>query len=227
MLPRAASRRSLSRLGSGRSRRQHGHGRRSMTTAMARPRSAGRYPVSDAAPRTRRAAQPGLPAGQRHGLRRGPVQAEAAADDLLHDLGSAAEDGLNPTVGPGPLQSVLAHVAAAAVQLDAAVGDSVAQLGVPPLDHADIVADTAKHRSVMVWAIRFGWFSWMLRFLAGVRTWSARVSRSSSNMASACCQDCRAASAWPVVLWACPSWKRMPASVRRSPIWRKIACACW
>ena len=64
MLPRAAARRSLSRPGSGRSPRQHGHRQRSMTTATTRPLSAGRHPVSNAAPRTRRAAQPGLPAGQ-------------------------------------------------------------------------------------------------------------------------------------------------------------------
>src|SRR5690348_7392625 len=67
-------------------------------------------------------------------------QAQAAADDLLHDLGGAAEDGLDPAVGPGPAHGVLAHVAVAAVQLDAAVGDPVAQLGVPPLDHGRLFA---------------------------------------------------------------------------------------
>ena len=41
VLPRAAARRSMSRLRRGRSPRQHGHVRRSMTTAPARPSSAG------------------------------------------------------------------------------------------------------------------------------------------------------------------------------------------
>src|SRR5215469_13569086 len=61
--------------------------------------------------------------------------AETAADDLLHDLGGAAEDGLRPAVGVGPGHRVLPHVAVAAVQLDAPVDDPVAQLGVPPLEH--------------------------------------------------------------------------------------------
>src|SRR5207247_7453277 len=66
-------------------------------------------------------------------------QTEAAADDFFHDLGGAAEDGLHAAVGPGPAHGVLAHVAVAAVQLDAPVGDPVAQLGVPPLDHGGLV----------------------------------------------------------------------------------------
>jgi len=37
-------------------------------------------------------------------------------------------------VGPGTAHRVLAHVAVAAVQLDAAVGNAVAQFGVPILD---------------------------------------------------------------------------------------------
>ncbi len=67
VLPRAAARPSASRPGSGRSPRQHGHVWRSMTTATARPLSAGRHPVPDAPPRTRRAAQPGFRPGRRHG----------------------------------------------------------------------------------------------------------------------------------------------------------------
>ena len=47
-----------------------------MTTATARPLSARQHPVSNAAPRTRRAAQPGLPVGQ-------APQASTPASDLL------------------------------------------------------------------------------------------------------------------------------------------------
>jgi hypothetical protein len=63
------------------------------------------------------------------------LQAEAAGDDFFLDLGVAAEDGLVAAIGPGAGYWVFAHVAVAAVELDAAVGDSVAELGVPPLDH--------------------------------------------------------------------------------------------
>src|SRR6185312_346363 len=44
------------------------------------------------------------------------LEAEAAADDLFHDLGGAAEYRLHAAVGPGPACGVLAHVAVAAVQ---------------------------------------------------------------------------------------------------------------
>jgi len=47
-----------------------------MTTTTAKPLSAGRYLVPDAAPRTRRPAQPGLPAGQ-------APQASTPPSDLL------------------------------------------------------------------------------------------------------------------------------------------------
>ena len=67
VLPRAAARQSVSRPGSGRSRRQHAQMWRSMTTTTARPLFAGRHPISNAAPRTRRAAQPGFRPGRRHG----------------------------------------------------------------------------------------------------------------------------------------------------------------
>ena len=81
-----------------------------MTTATARLLSAGRHLVWDAQPRTRRAVQPGLQPGRRHrpplpttdrpqaagsnipaDRARSGLQAEAAPDDLLHDLGGAAE----------------------------------------------------------------------------------------------------------------------------------------
>src|SRR3954454_17430957 len=50
-------------------------------------------------------------------------EAERATDDLLHDLGRAAVDGLDPGVDEGPGNRVLEHVAVAAVQLQAPVDD--------------------------------------------------------------------------------------------------------
>src|ERR1051326_4191515 len=71
------------------------------------------------------------------------LEAEAAGDDFFLDLGGAAEDGLDAAVGPGAADRVLAHVAVAAVQLHAAVGDAVTQFGVPPLDHGRLVGAQA------------------------------------------------------------------------------------
>ena len=51
------------------------------------------------------------------------------------DFRGAAEDGLDAAVRPGAAYRVFAHVTVAAVELEAAVGDAVAQFGVPPLDH--------------------------------------------------------------------------------------------
>ena len=78
---------------------------------------------------------------------------KAAADDLLHDLGRPAEDGLDPAVGERPGHAELTHVPVAAVQLQAAVDHAVAQLGVPPLDHGGFLvgeppADVLHHRPV-------------------------------------------------------------------------------
>src|SRR5438552_14737127 len=68
----------------------------------------------------RDAVTPASPAGAGPGgAARAGLHAEAAADDLLHDLGRAAEDGLCPPVGVGPGHRVLPHVAVAAVELDA------------------------------------------------------------------------------------------------------------
>ncbi len=80
-----------------------------MTTATARLLPAGAASGLGWEPRTRRAAQPGLQPGRRHGpplpsmhrpqaagpdipadRTRSGLQAEAAPDDLLHDLGGAA-----------------------------------------------------------------------------------------------------------------------------------------
>src|ERR1700754_5313402 len=46
---------------------------------------------------------------------------EAAPDDLFHDLGRAAVDGLHPCVEIGTRDRVFAHVAVTAVQLQAPI----------------------------------------------------------------------------------------------------------
>src|SRR4051812_4408732 len=66
-------------------------------------------------------------------------EAERPADDLLHDLGRAAVDGLDAGVQEGPRDGVLEHVAVAAVQLQAAVDDLLLQLGGPPLGHGGVL----------------------------------------------------------------------------------------
>src|ERR1035441_9658888 len=62
-----------------------------------------------------------------------PSEAQAAAHDLLHDLGRAAVEPLHPGVSPEPGDLVLVDVAVAAVQLQAAVHDFPLQFGGPPL----------------------------------------------------------------------------------------------
>jgi cytochrome P450 family 144 len=57
---------------------------------------------------------------------------DVPADDLLHDLGRAAVDGLHAGVQERPRDRVLQHVAVSAVQLQAAVDDAFLQLGGPP-----------------------------------------------------------------------------------------------
>jgi uncharacterized membrane protein len=59
------------------------------------------------------------------------LQAEAAADDFLLDLGGAAEDGLDTAIGPGVADQVLAAVAVLSVRLHAPVGNAATQFGRP------------------------------------------------------------------------------------------------
>src|SRR4051812_24256701 len=61
------------------------------------------------------------------------LEAERAADDLLHDLGRAAVEALHASVAPHARDLVLLHVAVAAVQLQAEVDDLELQLGRPVL----------------------------------------------------------------------------------------------
>src|SRR5690606_6329633 len=63
---------------------------------------------------------------------------QSAADDLLLDLCGAAVDRLHRAVQPRLRARVLQHVAVAAVQLHAPVGDLVLQLGGPPLAHRGV-----------------------------------------------------------------------------------------
>ena len=51
------------------------------------------------------------------------LEPELAAEDLLHDLVGAAADRAEAGVADGALDPVLAHVAVAAVDLQALVGD--------------------------------------------------------------------------------------------------------
>jgi hypothetical protein len=53
----------------------------------------------------------------------GQLQAVGAADHLEHDLVGPGADPVQPQVAPGALDPVLLHVAVAAVDLDALVGD--------------------------------------------------------------------------------------------------------
>src|SRR5688500_15793744 len=66
-------------------------------------------------------------------------EAERATDDLLHDLGRPAVDGLHAAVEEGLRDRVLEHVAVAAVQLQAPVDDALLQLGGPPLGHGGVL----------------------------------------------------------------------------------------
>src|SRR5687768_18467897 len=66
-------------------------------------------------------------------------EAEGATDDLLHDLGRPAVDGLHAAVEEGLRDRVLEHVAVAAVQLQAPVDDALLQLGGPPLGHGGVL----------------------------------------------------------------------------------------
>src|SRR5687768_11352869 len=69
----------------------------------------------------------------------GASDAERAADDLLHDLGRPAVDGLHAAVEEGLRDRVLEHVAVAAVQLEAPVDDALLQLRRPPLGHGGVL----------------------------------------------------------------------------------------
>src|SRR6185312_17214990 len=69
----------------------------------------------------------GRPAGPRRPA--AVLQAEAAADDLLHALVGAAVDRLHPAVVPRLGHRVFGHVAVTAVQLQARVRDLVLQVG--------------------------------------------------------------------------------------------------
>src|SRR5215217_4531696 len=52
-----------------------------------------------------------------------PLEAIRPADHVEHDLVGARADAVQPHVAPHPLDAVLLHVAGAAVDLDALVGD--------------------------------------------------------------------------------------------------------
>src|SRR5271165_2504384 len=71
--------------------------------------------------------------------RPGPSDTQAAADDLLHDLGRPAVDRLHPRVEERPRYAVFAHVAVAAVQLQAAVDQPHLRLGRVPLGHRGLL----------------------------------------------------------------------------------------
>src|SRR3954451_14419821 len=65
----------------------------------------------------------GATASKRLGLTGVSLQAIAPPDHVEHDLVGARADAVEPQVAPGALDAVLLHVARAAVDLDALVGD--------------------------------------------------------------------------------------------------------
>ena len=60
---------------------------------------------------------------------------QTTPDDLLHDLGGASVDRLNPGVQEGTGDAVFAHVSVSTVKLEAAVDEANLDLGGPPLGH--------------------------------------------------------------------------------------------
>src|SRR5262245_16167472 len=64
-----------------------------------------------------------------------PSGGDLLGDDLPHDLGGAAADREEPHVAKEALDGVLAHVAVAAVELHAVIGDSLRHLGGEELHH--------------------------------------------------------------------------------------------
>src|SRR6185503_4725549 len=65
-------------------------------------------------------------------------QPHLLGDDFLHDLGGAAADGHEPVVAEEALDGVLAHVAVAAVELDAVIGYSLRHVRGEELHHGDL-----------------------------------------------------------------------------------------
>src|SRR4051794_16069360 len=70
-----------------------------------------------------RGAHPKAERGGAAGAAHPAHQLQEPADDLLHDLVGAAVDLLDPRVGVHPRDRVLLHVAVAAEELEALVGD--------------------------------------------------------------------------------------------------------
>src|SRR3954452_8296020 len=66
------------------------------------------------------------------------LEAVRPADHVEHDLVGAGADAVQPQVAPGALDLVLAHVARAAVDLQALVGDLAAHLRGQQLGHRDL-----------------------------------------------------------------------------------------
>src|ERR1700749_4467664 len=60
-------------------------------------------------------------------------QPQAAADDLLHDLGCPTVDPCHSRVAPASADLVLRHVPVAAMKLQAAIKDAELELGRPEL----------------------------------------------------------------------------------------------
>src|SRR6202171_4425206 len=69
----------------------------------------------------------------------GPLNTEASTDDLLHDLGCAAVDRLHPRIEVGPRDRVLAHVAVAAMHLQATVDEADLCLAGVPLGNRGLL----------------------------------------------------------------------------------------
>src|SRR3954447_6395809 len=67
-----------------------------------------------------------------------PLDPEAAADHVEHDLVGAGADPVEADVAVGALDLVLLHVAVAAEDLDALVGDLAADAGGEELGHRDL-----------------------------------------------------------------------------------------
>src|SRR5215470_494700 len=65
-------------------------------------------------------------------------EGQPLGDDLLHDLGRARGDGVEPHVPEEALHRELPHVAVAAVHLDGLVGDAVGHLRREELGHGHL-----------------------------------------------------------------------------------------